>query len=349
MTWLKPNLPSVEILKQSFAKLKLPRIRKSWAPSLLLIGDLFLIVVAVLGSFALRLEIGNRFVFFLPQALRMIALALVIKPVVFYFFGMYRRLWVYASVRELRLIVAAVTAASIFLSITVTLMLFYQIRQPGYLGFPRMVLVIDWLLTLILVGGLRFSMRVLAENRTRVNGLQASGKRVLVVGAGDAGALVVRELQKNPQMKVVPVCLLDDDDSKQGQQIHGVPVVGKLNDLARMVAQRRIDEVVIAIPSAPGGVIRQVADVCRLKGVPFRTMPGIYELIGGKVSVQRLREVEITDLLRREPARINDELIGYSVEWAESVDYRRRGLDWKRIMPAGCPLGSIGLGFARAW
>ena len=297
-------------LKQTFAKLKLPRVRKSWAPSLLLIGDLFLIAVAVLGSFALRLEIGDRFVFFLPQALRMIALALVIKPVVFYFFGMYRRLWIYASVRELRLIVAAVTAASIFLSITVTLMLFIQIRQPGYLGFPRMVLVIDWLLTLILVGGLRFSMRVLAENRTRVNGLQASGKRVLVVGAGDAGALVVRELQKNPQMKVVPVCLLDDDDSKQGQQIHGVPVVGKLNDLARMVAQQRIDEVVIAIPSAPGGVIRQVADVCRLKGVPFRTMPGIYELIGGKVSVQRLREVEITDLLRREPARINDELIG---------------------------------------
>ncbi len=285
-------------------------MRKSWAPSLLFIGDLFLIVVAALGSFALRLELGTLFVYFLPQALRMVLLALLIKPVVFYFFGMYRRMWVYASVREVRLIAFAVTAASILLSIAVTLMLFYQIRQPGYLGFPRMVLVIDWLLTLILVGGLRFSMRVLAESRTRVNGQKASGKRVLVVGAGDAGALVVRELLKNPQLKVVPVCMLDDDPSKQGQQIYGVPVVGKLNDLARTVVMRRIDEVIIAIPSAPGAVIRQVADVCRLKGVPFRTMPGIYELIGGKVSVQRLREVEITDLLRREPARINDELIG---------------------------------------
>ena len=297
-------------LQQLLTRLKLPRIRKSWAPSLLLIGDLFLIVVAVLGSFALRLEIGSRFVFFLPQALRMIVLALMIKPVIFYFFGLYRRLWVYASVRELRLIVTAVTAASILLSIAVTLMLFYQIRQPGYLGFPRMVLVIDWLLTLILVGGLRFSMRVLAESRTRLNGHQTSGKRVLVVGAGDAGALVVRELLKNQQLKALPVCLLDDDASKHGQQIYGVPVAGSLNDLARTVVQRRIDEVIIAIPSAPGGVIRQVADVCRLKGVPFRTMPGIYELIGGKVSVQRLREVEITDLLRREPARINDEMIG---------------------------------------
>jgi FlaA1/EpsC-like NDP-sugar epimerase len=299
-----------EKLRQYFSKIKHMRLRKSWAPSLLLIGDLFLIVVAVLGSFALRLELGTRFVFFLPQALRMVVLAVLMKPVVFYFFGLYRRLWVYASIREMRLIVTAVTAASILLSLAVTLMLFYQIRQPGYLGFPRMVLVIDWLLTLFLVGGLRFSMRVLAESRTRVNGQHASGKRVLVVGAGDAGALVVRELLKNPQMKVVPVCLLDDDPSKHGQQIYGVPVVGKLNDLARTVAMRRIDEVIIAIPSAPGAVIRQVADVCRLKGVPFRTMPGIYELIGGKVSVQRLREVEITDLLRREPARINDELIG---------------------------------------
>ena len=199
-------VPLSEKLRQLFSKIKLPRVRKSWAPSLLLIGDLFLIVVAALGSFALRLELGTLFVYFLPQALRMVLLALLIKPVVFYFFGMYRRMWVYASVREVRLIAFAVTAASILLSIAVTLMLFYQIRQPGYLGFPRMVLVIDWLLTLILVGGLRFSMRVLAESRTRVNGQKASGKRVLVVGAGDAGALVVRELLKNPQLKVVPVC-----------------------------------------------------------------------------------------------------------------------------------------------
>ncbi len=280
------------------------------APGLLFAGDLFLIVVAVFGSFALRLELGDRFVYYLPQALWMMALALLIKPVVYYFFGLYRRLWIYASVHELRLIVIAVSAASVLLSIAVAILIFFQIRRPDYLGFPRMVLVIDWLLSVVLVGGLRFSMRVLAEMRARGNGVQTNAKRVLIVGAGDAGALVVREMQKNPQMKLVPVCLLDDDPTKQKQQIHAVPVVGTLNDLARTVAQNKIDEVVIAIPSAPGRVIRQVADVCRLRGVPFRTMPGIYELIGGKVSVERLREVEITDLLRREPARINEELIG---------------------------------------
>jgi FlaA1/EpsC-like NDP-sugar epimerase len=268
---------------------------------LLLLGDLVLIVVSVLGSFALRLEWSNRFSYFLPQAWRMVLLALVIKPVVYYYFGMYRRLWAYASVRELRLVVLAVTSASVVVSVAVTGMIYYQIRLPGYLGFPRATLVIDWLLSLLLVGGLRFVLRTLAETRSGAAEAQVRNRRVLVVGAGDAGALVVREMQKNPQLNHTPVCFLDDDQSKQRQQIHGVPVGGTLNDLARAMVKYRIDEVVIAIPSAPGRVVRQVADVCRLKGLPFRTMPGIYELIGGIVSVNRLREVEITDLLRREP------------------------------------------------
>jgi FlaA1/EpsC-like NDP-sugar epimerase len=135
-------------------------------------------------------------------------------------------------------------------------------------------------------------------------------QRVLVVGAGDAGALVVREMQKNPQLNITPVCFLDDDPAKQKQQIHGIPVIGNLDDLSKTVSLRRIDEVVIALPSAPGSVVRKVADICRRKGVPFRTMPGIYELIGGKVNVSRLREVEISDLLRRESALIDDRMIG---------------------------------------
>ena len=303
---------SIQIIKARLQKLSIPRLRKSMAPGLLFIGDLFLIVVSVVASFALRLELGERFVYFLPQAILMLALALWIKPVVYYLFGMYRRLWIYASVRELRLVIISVSTASLLLAVCVAIMIFYQIRNPGYLGFPRAVLIIDWLLSLVLVGGLRFSMRALAEARYVNNG-EHGAKRVLVVGAGDAGALVVREMQKNPQMKLKPTCFLDDDPGKQNQQIHGVRVAGKLDDLAKIVSQQRIEEVIIAIPSAPGGVIRQVADVCRLRGVPFRTMPGIYELIGGKVSVERLREVEITDLLRRDPARINDELVGSSL------------------------------------
>lgn len=310
-------------------KVRFPVLRTKFTSQwLLVIGDIFLIGVAVLGSFGLRLEFGSRFIFFLPQTWRMMALALLIKPVIYLIFGMYRHLWVYAGVKEMRLVVLSVTTASVLLSVAVVAMIAIQIRLGDYIGFPRAVLVIDWLLSLFLVGGLRFTFRALAE--VRVNSRDSNGhvRHVLVVGAGDAGALVVREMQKNPQLNFKPVCFLDDDANKQKQQIHGVSVVGNLDDLARTMNQRHIDEVVIAIPSAPGRVIRQVADVCRLKGIPFRTMPGIYELIGGTVSVNRLREVEITDLLRREPTRIDEQIIGSS-------------LGGRRVMVTGAG-GSIG-------
>jgi FlaA1/EpsC-like NDP-sugar epimerase len=249
------------------------------------------------------------FVFYLPQAYWLIAIALIVKPIIFYSFGLYRRLWAYASTQELKLIIVAVTTASVLVSVVVVVLRAVQVLP----NFPRSTLPIDWLLTLVLIGGLRFSMRVYAESRSSNNESHGRSMRVLVVGAGDAGALVVREMQKNPQLNLQPICFLDDDQSKAKQQIHGVKVVGTLDDLARIVSVYRIDEVVIAIPSAPGSTIRQVADVCRLKNMPFRTMPGIYELIGGKVSVSRLREVQITDLLRRESALIDDRLIGGSL------------------------------------
>lgn len=285
------------------------RIRNYFKNRTLLIGDVFLIVFAALGSFALRTDLGPLFVYYLPQALWLVVIALLIKPIVFFFFGLYNRLWIYASIQELKLIVASVTTASVLVSVVIVTLRAFQVLP----AFPRSTLPIDWLLNLILIGGLRFSLRILGE--TRGNHLDAGigQKQVLIVGAGDAGALVVREMQKNQQLNLLPVCFIDDDPEKQKQQIHGVPVVGNLDDLARTVFLRQINEVIIAIPSAPGRVIRKVAEVCRSRNIPFRTMPGIYELIGGKVNVSRLREVEISDLLRREPVYIDERSIGASL------------------------------------
>ena len=283
-----------------------PSIRNRY----LLMADLFLIVVAVLGSYALRFEFGDFFFFYLPSAYWMVFVALAIKPFVYYFFGLYRRMWIYASTRELTLIVSAVTTASVILSAVITILISMRV----FVGFPRSVLVMDFLLSLILTGGMRFTLRLLAENRVNhainSNIAPKQMQKALIVGAGDAGALVVRELQKNPQLYLNPVGFLDDNPSKQRQQIYGVPVVGTLSDLPRSLDIYHADQVIIAIPSAPGRVVRLVADGCRQRGIPFRTMPGMYELLGGKVSVSRLREVDITDLLRREPARIDEELVG---------------------------------------
>ncbi len=287
-----------------------------------LVGDLALVAVSVMGSFALRLDVSE-LPFYFPAVLIMLVVALLVKLPVYYFFGLYRRLWIYASTGELRLITTAVTAASVLTSGVMLVLISLGLVLPG---MPRSALGIDWLLSLILIGGSRFALRVLAEQ----NGSSPNGKtrNVLIVGAGDAGALVVRELQKSSQLNLSPVGFLDDDQAKQDQEIYGVRVIGKLSDLASVLEKRHVDEVIIAIPTAPGQVVRMITEVCRTHNIPSRTMPGIYELIGGKVNVSRLREVEISDLLRREPATIDDALVGTS-------------LSGKRVLVTGAG-GSIG-------
>src|SRR5512133_1024649 len=265
------------------------------------IGDIALIIVSVLGSFALRLDVGQ-LPYYFPAVLLMCMVALVIKIPVYFFFGLYRRLWMYASTGELRLIAAAVTTASVLTSGVMAVLIVTGQVLPG---MPRTALGIDWLLSLILIGGSRFALRLLYEQSAMSRPL-GKAKHALIIGAGDAGALVVRELQKSPQLNLNPVGFLDDDPAKYNRSIYGVNVIGVVNDLSAMIDVHKINEVILAIPSAPGRLVRTVNDICRLKGISSRTVPGIYELIDGKVSVNRLREVDITDLLRREPVRVND-------------------------------------------
>jgi FlaA1/EpsC-like NDP-sugar epimerase len=269
-----------------------------------LFGDLALILVSVMGSFALRLDVAQ-LPFYFPAVLIMCVVAILVKIPTYYFFGLYRRIWIYASTHELRLITVAVTTACVLTSSVMLVLISTGLIIPG---MPRSALGIDWLLSLVLIGGSRFALRTMAEQTSAPR--NGKSRRALVIGAGDAGALVVHELQRSAQLNLSPIGFLDDDPGKQKQEIYGVPVIGFVNDLAEVLESEHVNEVIFAIPSAPGRVVRRVSDICRLKGIPSRTMPGIYELIGGKVSVSRLREVDITDLLRREPTRINEELIG---------------------------------------
>jgi FlaA1/EpsC-like NDP-sugar epimerase len=273
-----------------------------------LIGDLILIVICVLASYALRLELGPIFSYYLPSAYYMIVVALVITPMIYRAFGLYRRMWIYASIQDLKVIFTAVMAASVI----VAAVMIFLFTLGAFQGFPRSVLIIYGLLSLLAVGGLRFTLRILAESRFFVDTARnySHQKHILIVGAGDAGALVLREIQKNKNLNMKVVGFLDDNPDKLKQQLLGVPVIGVIDDLKRVLNQKHVDEVLIAIPSAPGKVVRLVADVCHEKGMPFRTMPGIYELLGGKINISRLREIEISDLLRRQPTQIMDEEIG---------------------------------------
>jgi len=304
-----------------------PRARINIRNRYVLLGDLALILISVMGSFALRLD-AEQLPFYFPAIAIMMGVALLTKVPVYYVFGLYRRLWIYASTSELRLITVAVSTASVVTSGVMLLLISFGWIVPG---MPRSALGIDWLLSLVLIGGSRFALRILSEQ----SAINRNGKRnkILIIGAGDAGALVVRELQKTSQINLLPIGFLDDDPAKQRLEISGVPVIGKISDLADVLDNQNVDEVIIAIPSAPGKILRAVTDVCRRKGIPSRTMPGIHELIGGKVSVNRLREVDITDLLRREPAKIDNRLVGSS-------------LSGKRVLVTGAG-GSIGREISR--
>jgi FlaA1/EpsC-like NDP-sugar epimerase len=276
----------------------------------LFLADLVFVALGVLFSFILRLNLEQLFLDYIPAFLWMTLLALLIKPFIYARFGLYQRVWAYASIAEMKLIILSVSVASFSLAIVLYALYYFRVFSPFALSLP----VFDWLISLGAVGGLRFGLRLLAENRSSVE--QVAGvkaRKALLVGAGDAGALVARELQKNPQLGLVPVGYLDDAPEKQGQQIHSIPVVGTLEDVATQAQRLKVDEIIMAIPSAPGNVLRRVADASRKAGLTFRTMPGIYELIGGKVSINRLREVDITDLLRRQPTQIDRESVGKSL------------------------------------
>lgn len=277
----------------------------------LLFADLILIAGGVIGSFALRLNLEQFILDYLPTLFIMLVVALAIKPFVYQRFGLYQRMWVYASIEEMKLIVRAVTVASALVAAAMLLLNYLGL----YARLARSVLIIDWLASLASVGALRFGLRILAEREALVSAPGSPRmRRVLIVGAGSAGALFLRELQKNPRLAVEPVAVLDDDPEKQGQQVHGVPVVAGLDDLPEQVRLLGVEEVIVALPSASGSLLRKIADLCMHADVPFRTMPGIYELIGGTVRVNRLREVQITDLLRRKPAHINRKRVGSSLK-----------------------------------
>ena len=270
----------------------------------LLVIDALAIALAFWLSFAIRFDY-TRLMEQFSLHWTLIGLALLIKLPTFYFFGLYRRMWRYASVDEIQAIGVAVSVSSLILALCVLLVL--VLPGIGWLeGFPRAVLLIDGLVTLVLVGGTRLTLRVLAERDSRKTREQASdARRVLIVGAGQAGAMLVREIRRNRHVGLTPIGFLDDDPGKQRLHIQGVPVLGQLDSLFATVKRRHIDEVLIAMPTASGKTLRRVVNACKEAGVSFKTIPGMYELMGGQVHVSQVREVRIEDLLRRESVQIN--------------------------------------------
>lgn len=261
----------------------------------ILAADVLLVVVSAWGAYALRFD--WLFSLYRDEFPLFLACAFVIKPLTFYVFGLYARYWRYASLWDLIAVVIASSVATAVIAFVMAGLRLFDVIP----GFPRTVVPIDWLLTTVLIGGVRISVRVLAEMKKGpgTTGSESSAKRVLVAGAGNAGVMVVREMQRNPHLGMTPVGFLDDDPVKQGKIILGVRVLGPLDAVAACAVASKAQEVIIAMPTAPGTVLRGIVERCREVPLPARAIPGVFELLDGKVGVNRLRSVEISDLLRR--------------------------------------------------
>ena len=263
-----------------------------------LFADAGLIALAWWLAFELRFDKGPP-VYYDTLFRRAILVVVGIKLAVFVVSGFYDRWWRYVSTRDMWRIVYGVALASILAYVAV-----YLISPVPTVKLPRGIAALDLLLTLALIAGSRLLARTLMERPTRA--LIARGKEVLVIGAGDAGQLVIRELQRNPQLGSTPIGLIDDDRRKKNLRVHGVRVLGTTFDLPHILRDNKPDEVLIAIPSAAGEVRQRIVNMTREGNVPVKTLPGLYDLISGESELAtQIRPVQVEDVLGREPVEVD--------------------------------------------
>jgi FlaA1/EpsC-like NDP-sugar epimerase len=271
-----------------------------------LMGDIIWLALASYVSFVLRLETLNLGQYWLGWA-AFTGLVLLITPVVFYVNRLYTHYWRYASVEELLRLIGSMTLST---AIAGSLVLLEFWIAGGNVAIPRSTPLIFLLLAVAATAGQRFLVRLESRYENRVTAKQSDLNNALVLGAGNTGALMIREVQQNPDSDIKVVGILDDDTSKLNARIHNVPVLSTIDRLAEMVQQHNVQQVIIAMPNASGKRVREILHICEEVGVHTKIMPGVHEVLGGKVNVSRLRDVQIEDLLRREPIQTDVTAVG---------------------------------------
>lgn len=261
-------------------------------------AHLAIAVFAYALSFLLRFDFSlryNEYYVFLNT----LPLLVAAKLVVFYYFGVFRGLWKYASMNDLWQIIKANVTASVFFVLA-------EVFLFGLQGYPRSVFIVDFVFCTTLVCGLRFFTRMLRE---RVEaGTATFRKKVLIIGAGEAGVQMLREYHNNPSMGEV-AGFIDDDLLKRGETIHGVKIYGARKDIPSVAAELGVEEIVIAMPSAKGEVIRDIISYCQIPDIKLKIVPGLHKILNGELEVKP-RSVRPEDLLGRETVTINEQEIG---------------------------------------
>jgi FlaA1/EpsC-like NDP-sugar epimerase len=287
---------------------------------IIFVADLLLLTAALYTAFLIRFEFSIPS-YFMTSFLHMLPYVLITKIASFYFFDLYRGMWRYTSISDLLNIIKAATASSL-------LIVAFIVFKSRFIGYSRSVFLIDWFLTILFIAGLRLIVRLFFESyssdesgqRTRpslagmLSHKRKNAKKLLIIGAGDCGEKIFREIHNNASLPYQIVGFLDDNRNKVGRKIHGVPVLGRVGEIGAAIKKVKADEALIAIPSASGQQMRKIVECCKDSGIPFKTVPGYGELIDGRVSVKAIRDVAYRDLLGREAVRLDEKGIGAYIE-----------------------------------
>lgn len=262
----------------------------------IILHDILAATLAWLAAYWLRFNLAVP-PEYMAAALSTLAWVVPLQAVVFWRFGLYRGIWRFASLPDLKRIVLAVWLAALLIPLMLVL---FRVTAV----VPRSVLILDPLLLVVLMGGSRLAYRAWKEHRL-ASVLHPGSKPVLVAGAGSAADFLLRELARNPAGFHV-VGLLDDSRDKKGRLVQGIPVLGPLDEIAVVAKKMGVDDIVLALPSAAHEVRRRITQACTDAGLSVMTIPSLEDLVAGRVSVSSLRRIELEDLLGRDPVQLDD-------------------------------------------
>ena len=231
-----------------------------------------------------------------------VPLYILITIIIFFLFHMYSTMWSVAGIREVVHIIAACGLASL-IQLAGMILLEHKV--------PRSYYIICFVSLCAFEIVIRLSYRI-SKTLFANNNFEKTGKRIMIVGAGTSGAVILKEMTTSQYVDGYAVCFVDDDKNKAGKILNGIPIAGNRDDIPALVEKYKVDEIYIAMPSATAKQRKEIIEICRETGCGIKILPGIYQLLNGEVSISKLRKVEIEDLLGRDPIRVNlDEIMGY--------------------------------------
>ena len=270
--------------------------------------DIGIVILASVGALLVRFEFSMDAVpkYYLEIIWEMLPITLPVAIVIFTAFRLYSTLWYYAGATELLYLSAGCIVDTLFN----TVLILYAYRNIEY-PMPRSWYFLYGALLLIMVFISRFSLRGFKTISSRRN-QTGKMKRVLIVGAGEAGNAIIKEIVNSRYVNMKIVGIVDDDKTKRGKFMHGIKVIGDRNDIIDIAESRRVDEIIIAMPSTSAQEMKQILDICKQTACELKRLPGMFQLVNGDVSISKLKDVDVNDLLGREPIKVDlDSIMGY--------------------------------------